>query len=305
VIKRTVFAAGAAGLLIACGSRQQPATNASTQRDPGVVCAAKVGGARFEADDIPGGASLKMLTTTDAKVVAMRSFVRDKLQLSQARASGGVPMGQSAELPPVMTQAFDHEGGSLIRYTAINPADTQRVRDLVRWDAEMQNKGYCSRLISRSAGTSGLSETPVAQGGLPGGQDASRPPPFPLTLTGVDIDRSLVDACGIKATNAFFPFDSFDLRPTAYPLMNEVASCVTEGALAGRKLQVTGHADPRGSDEYNQKLGKDRAQSVADFLVSVGVHKDRIEVISRGEEGVSSDPHDWPRERRVDIRLAR
>jgi peptidoglycan-associated lipoprotein len=47
---------------------------------------------------------------------------------------------------------------------------------------------------------------------------------------------------------------------------------------------IEGHADSRGTNEYNLALGERRADAVRDYLVSLGVSTDRITIVSKGEE---------------------
>ena len=50
------------------------------------------------------------------------------------------------------------------------------------------------------------------------------------------------------------------------------------------KITVEGHADARGTNEYNLALGERRAAAVKDYLVSLGIGGDRVLAISKGEE---------------------
>ena len=50
------------------------------------------------------------------------------------------------------------------------------------------------------------------------------------------------------------------------------------------KVLVEGHADARGTAEYNLALGERRATSVRDYLVSLGVPAARLTIVSKGEE---------------------
>jgi peptidoglycan-associated lipoprotein len=50
------------------------------------------------------------------------------------------------------------------------------------------------------------------------------------------------------------------------------------------KVLIEGHADSRGTNEYNLALGERRADVVRDYLVSLGVAADRVSIVSKGEE---------------------
>ena len=79
-----------------------------------------------------------------------------------------------------------------------------------------------------------------------------------------------------------FAFDSDELRPEASSELDRAANI-----LAARDdvimIQVAGHTDNLGDDDYNQRLSERRAQSVADYLVENGIDQDRLRVIGFGE----------------------
>ena len=70
-------------------------------------------------------------------------------------------------------------------------------------------------------------------------------------------------------------------------------------------MQLVGHTDPRGTDEYNLGLGTRRAESVRTYLQRLGVPATRLGPTTRGELDASgSDEAGWQRDRRVDLQLA-
>jgi peptidoglycan-associated lipoprotein len=72
----------------------------------------------------------------------------------------------------------------------------------------------------------------------------------------------------------------------------------------GRKIRLEGHADERGSREYNMALGQRRGDAVRRATTILGVGNDRIEVVSFGEDKPRSTGHDeaaWAQNRRVEI----
>jgi peptidoglycan-associated lipoprotein len=96
-----------------------------------------------------------------------------------------------------------------------------------------------------------------------------------------------------------------DLKGDDQAILQMIATCVTTGPLKGRELTVVGHTDPRGSIEYNQKLGEARATSVSQYLTDqLGVPKSSITTSSRGElDAIGTDEATWSLDRRVDIDL--
>jgi len=101
----------------------------------------------------------------------------------------------------------------------------------------------------------------------------------------------------------FFEFDSANATESQ-PTMQTLVNCMLDGPLKGKSIQLIGHTDPRGSVEYNDQLGMERAERVKRYLVTNGVETDRVLVSSVGEKEASSAPQDWPKDRRVEIQLA-
>ncbi len=99
-----------------------------------------------------------------------------------------------------------------------------------------------------------------------------------------------------------FEFDSAEIEPRFYPTLDDVARTVRQ--YDETRIEVTGHTDSVGSDDYNQTLSEDRAFSVASYLVRQGVASDRVRARGQGELQPLA-PNDTDvgraRNRRVDI----
>jgi len=91
-----------------------------------------------------------------------------------------------------------------------------------------------------------------------------------------------------QATNAgllgdvFFEYDKSDLSDTARATLQKNADFMKK--CSGAKVSVQGHADSRGTSEYNLALGERRAAAVRDYVSSLGVAADRMTIVSMGEE---------------------
>jgi peptidoglycan-associated lipoprotein len=97
----------------------------------------------------------------------------------------------------------------------------------------------------------------------------------------------------------FFGYDRFDLSPEARATLEKQAQWINQ--YSGLTLTVEGHADERGTREYNLALGERRANSVKNYLVALGVDAGRIETISYGKERPAvpgSDESAWAQNRR-------
>jgi peptidoglycan-associated lipoprotein len=125
------------------------------------------------------------------------------------------------------------------------------------------------------------------------------------TASAVRISDEIVKACGISEPDAYFAFDSSNLRPEDTNVMGKIVTCFMSGPLKGRALKLVGHADPRGGTDYNMTLGQSRADAVAEYLVNKGMEKAKTESTSRGAmDATGSDEPTWARDRRVDMILA-
>jgi outer membrane protein OmpA-like peptidoglycan-associated protein len=72
-----------------------------------------------------------------------------------------------------------------------------------------------------------------------------------------------------------FKTDKYELLPAAMVQLNQVAEALTRNS-PDAKVTVEGHTDSQGSEDHNKELSLKRAQSVADYLVSRGIAKDRV-----------------------------
>ncbi len=121
----------------------------------------------------------------------------------------------------------------------------------------------------------------------------------------ISISDEIRKACGITDAEAFFAYDSANIRAEDRAVLKKLADCFVTGALKDRRMRLVGHADPRGSDEYNMVLGNRRAENVRASIVTEGLPADRAETTSRGEmEARGTDEASWAQDRRVDIVLA-
>jgi peptidoglycan-associated lipoprotein len=99
----------------------------------------------------------------------------------------------------------------------------------------------------------------------------------------------------------FFETDSTDLTPTSRSTLDKQAQWLNNYAQYSQ-FTIEGHADERGTREYNIALGARRAQAVRDYLASRGVSPSRMRTISYGKErpvAVCNDISCWSQNRRA------
>lgn len=126
---------------------------------------------------------------------------------------------------------------------------------------------------------------------------------------GLALSGDLVAMCNIKATmatsaNPQFDYDKDELTADDRAVLDQLATCLTTGALKGKAVGLIGRADPRGTDEYNLGLGSRRASSVSQYLGRLGVTEPQMAVTTRGSlEATGTDEAGWKQDRRVDVQL--
>jgi len=80
----------------------------------------------------------------------------------------------------------------------------------------------------------------------------------------------------------YFDTDRYDLRPDARTTLEKQAQWLKQ--YGNVRIQVEGHADERGTREYNLALGDRRAAAVKNYLVALGIPAGRVTTISYGKE---------------------
>ena len=108
-------------------------------------------------------------------------------------------------------------------------------------------------------------------------------------------------------SDAFFAFDSAELRLEAKETMQRLADLITSGKILGR-VSVTGHTCDLGPETYNQRLSSRRAESVKRALVDKGVDPDAIVTDGRGESEPAvpnTSQENRQLNRRVDVQFIR
>jgi peptidoglycan-associated lipoprotein len=109
-------------------------------------------------------------------------------------------------------------------------------------------------------------------------------------------------AARVEAESIYFDFDRSFIKPEYRPILDTKAEFLNDNPEYS--LRIEGNCDERGTNEYNLALGERRADSVKNYLISLGVSPDRIETISYGEErplAVGHNENSWSQNRRDDF----
>ena len=108
---------------------------------------------------------------------------------------------------------------------------------------------------------------------------------------------------GAEATElqtVYFEYDRFTLTGAGKDSLKTNAKWLKNNASA--RIQIEGHCDERGTTQYNLALGERRANAVREFMGRMGVAKERMDVVSYGEERPADPGHDdaaWGKNRRA------
>jgi len=126
-------------------------------------------------------------------------------------------------------------------------------------------------------------------------------PPEPITssdtLAATDIDQINKNS---PFQPVFYAFDSAEVDAEAQKVLNANAEILRK--YSTWVITIEGHADERGTAEYNLALGERRATAARTYLVSLGIPADRLKTVSYGKEFPFDPGHDeaaWAKNRRA------
>ena len=100
----------------------------------------------------------------------------------------------------------------------------------------------------------------------------------------------------------YFEFDKSNLTSKSIQTLKSAVNALNENSSI--MITLSGHADERGTREYNLALSERRAKAIEDFLVATGVSSFNIEVVGYGEESpvdVASNETAWAKNRRAEV----
>lgn len=104
--------------------------------------------------------------------------------------------------------------------------------------------------------------------------------------------RTTEEVRGMLAAMINFDFDKSDIRPGDAQILDQKLAILNTNPNV--QIEIVGHCDERGSDEYNLALGNRRALAAKQYLVSRGIEAGRIATRSMGEEMPLNPGHDEP-----------
>lgn len=130
-------------------------------------------------------------------------------------------------------------------------------------------------------------------------ETAPAPAPAP-SGPGVGSQQHFIDAVGQQNTVVYFDTDQYNIDAEDQAKLQRQAQYFSQYSQVN--FTIEGHADERGTREYNLALGERRANAAKNYLVSVGVPANRIRTISYGKErpvALGSNQAAWAQDRRA------
>jgi len=155
---------------------------------------------------------------------------------------------------------------------------------------------------------------PVETGAMAGNLPPARPPAPPEPIPDTPpvppepvIEESRLDMRSLDELNkdvplkpVLFVFDSADVDADGRTVLDESAGLLRQ--YPTWVVTIEGHCDERGTEEYNLALGEKRAKSAQDYLLTMGIGSDRMQIISYGKSQPVNPGHDeaaWQMNRRA------
>ena len=147
----------------------------------------------------------------------------------------------------------------------------------------------------------GCSSTPLNDADAPSDAKAGKASEAVDQTSELGLDKLRSDSL-LTQRSIYFDFDKFEVKPEYLDIVNAHAQYAADHP--GAKMTLKGHADYRGSHEYNLALGQKRSVSVKDVMNTSGANDSQIETVSYGEEESNQNcqGNECSQDRRVDIR---
>jgi peptidoglycan-associated lipoprotein len=161
----------------------------------------------------------------------------------------------------------------------------------------------CSPEVSRTPQSTALdwtAENPLASKGRSEGASRTASRGFSSSsLEALRTGESTATSPSSPLQDIYFDFDRYELRADARATLDANAKWLKERPAV--RVEIEGHCDERGTNEYNMGLAARRAQMARDYLVSLGIDRHRLSAVGYGEELPSCTEHSescWQKNRR-------
>lgn len=154
---------------------------------------------------------------------------------------------------------------------------------------KLRHVALCSLAIAAAA----CSKKKAPEPSLPDSKAAASAPASaaPVATPAAVASPVALDTAEFVTETIYFDFDSYSVKADELEKVRRLASLL-KARKSPAKVQVEGHCDERGSNEYNLALGEKRARAIQDALTAEGVSGALLSTVSYGEERPSVEGHD-------------
>lgn len=147
--------------------------------------------------------------------------------------------------------------------------------------------------------------TKTAATASPDGTSAVNTPPRPEPVKPPPAPKQVAELQPLEFGPIYYELDSATLRPESREMLSQAAEALRHRPEA--RLTIAGHTCELGTTEYNLALGQRRAAAAQDYLVKLGVERERIGIVSYGEErpaAQGSGESVWSKNRRSEFTVS-
>jgi outer membrane protein OmpA-like peptidoglycan-associated protein len=230
----------------------------------------------------------------DARIITYRKIQEEQMAQQRAAAEQAQAHAQRAEAQRASAEEAQREAEA----AAAQAAEEKATADAARTAAlEQQRRAEEAAQQARQAAAQADAQRQQAEAERTRMRERLR-----QQLSAILETRETARGLIVNINDVLFDFNKYTLKPGAREKMAKVAGILL--AYPGLKLQLEGHTDSIGSDDYNMKLSQERADAVRDFLVEQGVQPASISSVGMGKaEPVASNATAAGRQenRRVDL----
>jgi peptidoglycan-associated lipoprotein len=147
----------------------------------------------------------------------------------------------------------------------------------------LRHVALCSVAIAAAACSKKKAPEPSLPDTKAAAAAAPAPAPAPVATPAAVVTPATLDTADFASETIYFDFDSYSVKAGELEKVRKLAA-VMKASGTPVKIQIEGHCDERGSNEYNLALGEKRARAIQDALVAEGVAASNVTTISYGEE---------------------
>jgi len=216
----------------------------------------------------------------DARIITFKKMEEEQAAAQRAATEQAKAAAQTAEAQRAAAEQAQREAQSVAERAAQEKAAADAAR-AAALEQQQQAQADADRARQAAATAEAQRQQADAQRQQAESEKAQLRERLAAQLNAVLETRETARGLIVNINDVLFDFDRYTLKPGAREKMAKVSGILL--AYPGLKLQLEGHTDSIGSDDYNLKLSQQRADAVRDFLVEQGVSASTISAVGLGK----------------------